>query len=552
MGKRSITRAESWTLRLQPFQFEIKRVPGDENIADVFSRLIKDSQESDPFDDTPADHILFSIDSTMGSLTYEDIAVASRMDETLSTVRNYIESNSWPSSKQGQMKEEIKKFHAVRKSLVPIGDILVYRDKYVVPESLRKKTLQAAHQGHLGMSSMKRSIRRSLWWPGVNTDVEKKAADCETCKKISPGPKPVPLNSRTLPDEPMEVLQIDFLFIPHCGTEEFLMVTDTFSRMFWIVEMRRTDAKSTTYALRDIFSIWGRPKILISDNGPPFNSQGFTDTWKEAGVEHRKVVPYCPQMNGMIERRNQGVLKALRAAAVDRVPWRSALGQYVNAYNHEVPHSTTNATPFELLTGRRYRGFFPTMIGLDYEPLTRDDIAERDAIIKDKSITHADKRRGAKDSDVKEGDWVLIANKHKKDKMDVSFSNDHYQVICRQGPKVIVRNRYGTEYTRWVSDVKAVAPLDRFRDLSPHSNAMVDPESETRSEDQSQEATRSSQPITEAMETDAEPEVVLRRSNRNRIPPVRYGDFVSNVSELDTSKNGGSFYKVCRMYNVID
>lgn len=547
LGKRAITRAESWALRLQPYSFSIKRVPGDENIADVFSRLIKESQEVEPFDDTAIDHVLFSIDVTLGSLTYEDIATASEEDETITQLRLCLKSGEWPDDMDGKL----RKFYAVRSSLVSIGDVMVYRDKYVIPTGLRELVLRAAHRGHVGMSSMKRSIRRSMWWPGVNEDIEGKASDCMVCKTISPAPRPIPLSSRTLPDEPMEVLQIDFLYIPRCGTEEFLMVTDTFSRMFWTIEMRRTDAKSTTNALRDIFNIWGRPRVMITDNGPPFNSEGFSESWKSAGVEHRKVIPYCPQMNGMIERRNQGVLKALRAAAVEQVPWRQAMAQYVNAYNHDIPHSVTNATPFEILTGRRYKGFFPSMIGLTHDPLTRDDIAERDANAKDKSVQYANKRRGARDSAIKEGDWVLIANKHRKDKMDVTFSKDRYQVICREGAKAIVRNRYGVEYTRWVSDVKLVPPQDRFKELP--TTHVFDPEfSGEEISSKGIEAESTNQNHHEDQQKQSSPETELRKSSRIRLPPVRFGDYVAHAIDSIDAEISHDDYNNGRVFNVLD
>lgn len=86
IGKRAITRAESWALRLQRFDFTMKRVSSEENIADVFSRLIKESQVDDPFDEAPDDHVLFIGEYGELPLTRAEITTETAKDELLSKV----------------------------------------------------------------------------------------------------------------------------------------------------------------------------------------------------------------------------------------------------------------------------------------------------------------------------------------------------------------------------------------------------------------------------------------------------------------------------------
>lgn len=85
-SKRAISRAEAWALRLQPFDFVIKRVPGHLNVADALSRLICNTQRDAPFDETDEKHVLYALDAGSMDISWGDIESASEVDGELSQV----------------------------------------------------------------------------------------------------------------------------------------------------------------------------------------------------------------------------------------------------------------------------------------------------------------------------------------------------------------------------------------------------------------------------------------------------------------------------------
>ncbi|XP_062538807.1 uncharacterized protein K02A2.6-like [Armigeres subalbatus] len=353
LGRRAVTRAESWALRLQPYDFTVQRIPGNENVGDALSRLIPETQKCIPFDDDNEKHFLYALDSGSMELTWSEIESMSESDEELQSVREALNKRKWT--------PEIRAYEAHKKTLHCLGFLVFKDERAVLPRTLRRKALESAHGGHIGEVAMKRIMRQFFWSPKMSAEVLLFIKNCETCALLSKRNPPVPLVSRELPEGPWESLQIDFLSVPRFGTGEFLVVIDVYSRYLHVVEMKAMDAESTNAALCEVFQTWGLPIILQSDNGPPFQSAAFIEFWKSKGIDVRKSIPLSPQSNGAVERQNQGIIKALSASKLDGRNWRHALQEFVHRHNTLVPHSRLAVTPFELMVGWKHRGTFPSL-----------------------------------------------------------------------------------------------------------------------------------------------------------------------------------------------
>ena len=77
--------------------------------------------------------------------------------------------------------------------------------------------------------------------------------------------------------------------------------------------MPSTTASRTIDELRKLFSSYGLPEQIVTDNGPQFVSEEFATFAKLNGIKHIKSAPYHPPTNGAVERLVQTFKKAMKA-----------------------------------------------------------------------------------------------------------------------------------------------------------------------------------------------------------------------------------------------
>ena len=75
----------------------------------------------------------------------------------------------------------------------------------------------------------------------------------------------------------------------------YLIAVDYFSRYPEVVKLTTVTSQSVITALKSLFSRHGIPEEVVSDNGPQYSSQEFTDFSKAYNFRHTTSSPYIPQ-----------------------------------------------------------------------------------------------------------------------------------------------------------------------------------------------------------------------------------------------------------------
>jgi putative transposase len=144
-----------------------------------------------------------------------------------------------------------------------------------------------------------------------------------------------------------------------------LTVTDQFSRYLLCARVvSAPTAAGCRPELERLFRAYGLPRVIRSDNGPPFASLGagglsrLAVWWIKLGIIPERIEPGQPQQNGRHERMH-ATLKAetARPPAASLAAQQLRFDRFRAEFNHERPHEALGQNPpaqFYTASSRRY------------------------------------------------------------------------------------------------------------------------------------------------------------------------------------------------------
>lgn len=266
-------------------------------------------------------------------MSLEELQRESAADPLFIILSTYIQSG-WPA----QVSSDLIPYSRVNTELTCWGESCIAPgNRAVIPPPLRERVLSMAHEGHVGIVKLKQRFRDLVWWPGIDRELEALVRDCTPCLMSGKTgtPAPPPLQPVTWPTKPWEHLQMDIcgelVSVPH--HQWFLVVVyDLHSKWPEVVPMGLVTASAMINFLEQLFSHWGIPHAITTDNGPQFISSEFSSYLSAKEIAHVHTAYYHPQASGGVERFNQSLKNGIRAHIAQGFPFKAALSQTLLHY----------------------------------------------------------------------------------------------------------------------------------------------------------------------------------------------------------------------------
>lgn len=218
----------------------------------------------------------------------------------------------------------------------------------------QQEIIRKYHEGktnHRGINECYTSLSNKFYWPKMKEHITKYINECDVCGQAKYDRNPVKqkFNIVAPPTKPFEIVHLDLLSVE---TQKYLTIIDSFSKYAQAYHLRDATAISVIQALLTFSTHHGLPLTIVTDRGPEFTNQLFSEFVKIHKVQHHKISACTPNENGMVERLHSTLLEHLRIlklehrgdSAMNLMPY-AILG-----YNSSV-HSFTKCRPLDIITG---------------------------------------------------------------------------------------------------------------------------------------------------------------------------------------------------------
>ncbi|CAM1301398.1 Uncharacterised protein g2956 [Pycnogonum litorale] len=198
---------------------------------------------------------------------------------------------------------------------------------------------------------MKQMARRYRWCPRIDNDIEETVRACYTCQEFAKIPPKATKLEWSWPTGPWKRLHLDFAgpFL----NKSFLVLVDAYSKYLDVIPMNKITSTETINALRHVFSVFGLPEHIVTDNGTAFTSEVFKHFLSMNDIQHTLTPPGHPATNGLAERYVGYFNDKMKKLGKEDDSITSKLDRFL--FSHRTTPTSMGKSPGELLMNRQPR-----------------------------------------------------------------------------------------------------------------------------------------------------------------------------------------------------
>jgi len=340
-------RCQRLLMRMMRFNPRAVYVPGKTLvIADTLSRAPLSVTGNVAAENAVQSYVDSITTASFSAIRLADVRRATASDRDLQSVMQYTLSG-WPDSVDS-LPENVKRYFSISSHLSISDQLLLYDDRIYIPQSLQPFVLDRIHDGHQGVTKCRERARSSVYWLGISQDIKRYVDRCDFCQQHRNRQQQEPLLPTALPSGPWQHIAADLF---EYNSKPHLIVVDYYSRFFEFTALKKTTTAEVVREMQTIFTRWGIPELLITDNGPQFASHEFREFCLNYGFSHNTTSPHFPQANGEAERAVQTAKSILRQPD----PLLALMVQ------RSTVCVSTGFSPAQLMLGRQIRTTLPVL-----------------------------------------------------------------------------------------------------------------------------------------------------------------------------------------------
>lgn len=424
-------RLQRMKLRMMRYSFSIFHTPGKKlYAADALSRKPQERQKEADELEEELDVYVRMVTSSLPASTnrLKEIRRFQQSDPTCKALEKLV-LEGWPSKKN--VESSCVPYWHHRYEISVQDGLLMKGCRLIIPACQRGEVLKQIHEGHLGITKCRARARTSVYWPGINKEIEEMVKECAKCIKEASNPHQ-PLMPSEFPERPWEVVGMDLFKLNGMW---YLIVTDYYSRYPEIAKLDRLTSSEVINHVKSIFARHGIPDIVRTDNGPqfePINSSEFSEFSRTYGFRHITSSPRYPQSNGFVES----------AVKTIKLRLKKSEDPYLALMTYRATPLENGSSPAELLFNRRIQTTLPIAKSqLIPKMQDKSQLERKEEERIQKQTTNYNKRHGARNlSDLNPGDTVWVTDRRSTGR--ITHKTDHPRsYIVQTGKKNFRRNR---------------------------------------------------------------------------------------------------------------